>query len=124
MNRKKIKKNEHVVMNITTSKMNMLLPYVLQEKSILSDWVKKTLNQYPKKKIQKLYIENVLPTHHLNEFEQDFAEFYLSQYHFQTDERIVVPILLLSPDSFENLVTDIIRAYDSFNSEIVEFEGH
>ena len=121
MNRKKTTKNEPLVIHITTSEMNMLLPHVVQEKSIMSDWVKKTLNQYPKKKIQKLYIENVLPTHELNESEQDFSDFYLSQYKFQSDERIVVPILLLSPDSFENLVTDITRAYESFNSETVEF---
>ena len=69
-----------------------------------------------------LNLNNVLPTHELTEFEKDFSDYYISQFELQTDERVDVPILLLCPHTFANLITDIIREYDDFYSEIVDFE--
>jgi len=69
-----------------------------------------------------LNLDNVLPTHDLTEFEKDFSDYYISQFELQTDERVDVPILLLCPHTFANLITDIIREYDSFFTEIVDIE--
>ncbi|MEI8085827.1 MAG: hypothetical protein WCG93_06395 [Paludibacter sp.] len=73
-------------------------------------------------KIFNLNLDNVLPTHDLTEFETDFSDYYISLFGIQTDERVDVPILLLCPHTFANLITDIIREYDSFNSETVDIE--
>ena len=74
-------------------------------------------------KIFNLNVDNELPIHqNLTEFEKEFADYYISRFELQTDERVDVPILLLCPDSFENLLVDIIREYDSFYSEIVDIE--
>jgi hypothetical protein len=69
-----------------------------------------------------LNLDNVLPTHTLSEFEKDFCDYYINQFGLQTDERVDVPILLLCPHTFENLITDIIREYDSFYSEVVDID--
>jgi len=46
MNRKKIKKTEHLVVRITSTQLKMLSDYVLQEKSTMSDVVRTALRQH------------------------------------------------------------------------------
>ena len=46
MNKKKIKKSEHLVVRITASQLKMLSDYVLHEKSTMSDVIRKALRNY------------------------------------------------------------------------------
>ena len=73
-------------------------------------------------KIFNFNLDNVLPNHDLTSFEEDFSDYYISQFKLQEDDRVDVPILLLCPNTFANLITDIIREYDSFHSDTVDIE--
>ena len=66
-------------------------------------------------------LDNVLQTHqNLTEEEKSFSDFYINKFDFQTDERVDVPLLILCPYSFENLLVDIIRDYNFYLSDLVE----
>lgn len=66
-------------------------------------------------------LDNVLQIHqNLTEEEKSFSDFYINKFDFQTDERVNVPLLILCPDSFQNLLVDIIRDYNLYLSDLVE----
>ena len=74
-------------------------------------------------KIFNFNLDNVLPIHkNLTEEEKSFSDFYISQFGLETDERVDVPFLILCPFSFQNLITDIIRDYNLYLSDLVDME--